>query len=246
MPRFFVSPDAFSEGTVCLSGEDAHHISYSLRMAVGDEITVADGEGQVYLCRITAMDGTSVCAALLAPVAEQGESPVEIHLFQAYPKADKLEFIIQKAVELGASAITPFESERCIKRPRADKVAHILERQQKIAAEAAKQCGRATLPTVATPISFAEMLKAAAAYPLVLFCHPDSDTVSLRQVIAEHPTLSRVALVVGSEGGFSPEEVRRAKEAGFVLTSLGERVLRCETAPLYLLSALSYAYELPR
>ncbi len=246
MPRFFVSPTAFADGRVCLSGEDAHHISYSLRMAVGDEITVADGEGRVYLCRIAAMDGTSVVADVMVPAAERGESPLEIHLFQAYPKADKLEFIIQKAVELGASAITPFESERCIKRPRADKVAHILERQQKIATEAAKQCGRATLPTVGAPLSFAAMLKAAEDYPLVLFCHPHSDALSLRTLLEKHPTLSRVALVVGSEGGFSPEEVQAAKERGFIITSLGERVLRCETAPLFLLSALSYAYELPR
>ena len=245
MPRFFVSPAAFTENTVRLSGEDAHHISYSLRMAVGDEITVANGEGGVYLCRISAMDGVSVLADIVAPVTQRGESPVEIHLFQAYPKADKLEFIIQKAVELGVSAITPFESERCIKRPRAEKVAHILERQQKIAAEAAKQCGRATLPTVHAPLSFSAMLKAAADYPLVLFAHPDSEAQPLRRVLASYPALSRVALVVGSEGGFSPDEVQAAKDAGFVVASLGERILRCETAPLFLLSTLAYKYELP-
>lgn len=244
MPRFFVEGSAMGEGCVTLTGDDAHHISYALRMAIGDEITVTDGKGHAYRCRLTAMDGVTVEAELLDAVDDGTESPVEIHLFQAYPKSDKLEFIIQKAVELGVSAITPFESERCIKRPKADKIAHLLERQQRIATEAAKQCGRAVLPTVNAPLSFSAMLKTAADYPLALFCHPSKATVSLRQTLAQNRDVRRIALVVGSEGGFSEEEVAAAKAAGLVPTSLGARVLRCETAPLFLLSALAYEFEL--
>ena len=245
MPRFFAQGSSIKEGCVTITGEDAHHISYALRMAVGDEITVADGAGSTYLCRIARMDGTTVSAEILSKVDDLAESPVEIHLFQAYPKSDKLEFIIQKAVELGVSAITPFESERCIKRPKADKIAHVLERQRRIATEAAKQSGRAVLPTVNAPISFDEMLKEAALYPLTLFAHPSDACVSLAKTFADHPNVRRIAVVVGSEGGFSEDELRMAMNAGFIPTSLGSRILRCETAPLFLLSAISYAYELP-
>lgn len=245
MPRFFVEDSAIKENVITLTGDDAHHISYALRMAVGDEITVTNGKGRAYLCRLAAMDGVTVEAEILGEADDRTESPVEIHLFQAYPKADKLEFIIQKAVELGVSLITPFESERCIKRPKADKVAHVLDRQRRIATEAAKQSGRAHLPTVNAPVSFSAMLNEASAYPLALFCHPSDATVSLRATLAEHKDVRRIAIVVGSEGGFSESEVAAAENAGLIPTSLGARVLRCETAPLFLLSAIAYEYELP-
>ena len=246
MPRFFIKTTAQLGDTLALTGDDAHHISYSLRMAAGEEITVTDALGCSYLCRLQSLDGVSVIAEVLSPLETTGESPVEVHLFQAYPKSDKLEFIIQKAVELGVSAITPFESERCIKRPKADKVEHNLQRQERIAVEAAKQCGRGILPKVFAPISFGEMLDAAQEYPLALFCHPDDDTLSLKQTLSSHADVRRIAIVVGSEGGFSEEEFKKAKERGLVPTSLGSRVLRCETAPLFLLTAISYEYELSK
>ena len=244
MPRFFIQETAEIGSTITLTGDDAHHISYSLRMASGEEITITDGAGNGFLCRLDTLDGTRVTASVLSKIENAGESPIEVHLFQAYPKSDKLELIIQKAVELGVSAITPFESERCIKRPKADKIEHHLQRQEKIAVEAAKQCGRGVLPKVYAPISFDEMLKEAASYPLALFCHPSGDTVSLKATLKAHPDVRRIAIVVGSEGGFSETEFERAKKEGLIPTGLGARVLRCETAPMFLLSAISYAYEL--
>ena len=244
MPRFFIKESASLGGTVALSKEDAHHVSYSLRMAVGDEISVIDGKGNGYLCALAALDGTTATATVLSPLDGTGESPVEVHLLQAYPKSDKLEMIIQKAVELGVSEITPFESERCVKRPQADKVARNLERQQRIADEAAKQCQRGALPKINAPISFDAMLDVAAGYPLALFCHPAEGTVSLKTTLASHREARRIAIVVGSEGGFSPAEFEKAKERGLVPTGLGKRIMRCETAPLFLLSAIAYAYEL--
>ena len=244
MPRFFIQGSHALGDEIELSRDDAHHISYSLRMAVGDEITVTDEAGNSYLCHLSSLDGTRVLATVESPLFSSGESPVEVHLFQAYPKSDKLEFIIQKAVELGVSAITPFESERCIKRPKADRVEHILQRQEKIALEAAKQCERGVLPKVFAPISFDAMLAKAKEYPLALFCHPSKDTVSLKETLAKNANATRIAIVVGSEGGFSEEEFERAKAAGLLPTSLGTRILRCETAPLFLLSAISYEYEM--
>ncbi len=244
MPRFFVPDSGFSENTVTITGSDARHISFALRMAAGEEITVCDMKGQTHLCRLEALDGETVSAVILETVPSENESPVRIHLFQAYPKADKLEFIVQKAVELGAAAITPFESERCIKRPKADKIAHVTERQSKIAAEAAKQCGRSVLPAVHAPISFEEMIREASRYPLCLFCYEGEGTRSLKEICAEHPEAREIALVIGSEGGFSAREAQAARDARMQMTGLGKRILRCETAPLFALSAISCLYEL--
>ncbi|MBO5754950.1 MAG: 16S rRNA (uracil(1498)-N(3))-methyltransferase [Clostridia bacterium] len=244
MPRFFLSTPMAVGDTVTLTGDDAKHISFSLRMAAGEEVTLLDGDGHVYRARLTALDGTAVKAEILCPLSAEAESPVRIHLFQAYPKSDKLETIIQKAVELGVSAVTPFESERCIKRPKADKVAHVTERHNRIAKEAAGQSGRDRLPTVHAPISFSEMLKKAAAFPLCLFCYEGGGTHSLKEICAAHPDTREIAVVVGSEGGFSEREAEAAAAAGLAMTGLGKRILRCETAPLYALSALSFFYEL--
>ena len=244
MPRFFVSKSDISDGTVAITGADAHHLAYSLRMAVGDELSVLDGEGWEYLCRLSFTDGKRAEAEILEKRPALGESPVFIHLFQGYPKSDKLEFIIQKAVELGVSAITPFESTFCVKRPKSDKIDAKRERHERIATEAAKQCGRGILPAVGAPLSFDAMVKAAARYPLALFCYEGEGTVSLKDVLSAHPDAKEIAVVVGSEGGFSEKEAEAARTAGLILTGLGKRILRCETAPLCVLSAISYAYEL--
>ena len=244
MPRFFVPSTGFSGDTDTISGADAHHISFALRMAAGEEITVCDMKGGVHRCVLASLDGEVVTAKMIETVTEHTESPLSIHLFQAYPKSDKLELIVQKAVELGVKEITPFESERVIKWPKSDKLAHVTERHNKIAAEAAKQCGRAVLPRVNTPISFADMIAAAGKYELCLFCYEGDGTRSLKEICAEHPHVEHVAVIVGSEGGFSLKEAEQAAAAGFAMTGLGKRILRCETAPLYVLSALSCLYEL--
>jgi 16S rRNA (uracil1498-N3)-methyltransferase len=244
MPRFFLSAPITVGDAVTLTGDDAKHISYSLRMAVGEELTLLDGEGGVFRARLSALDGTSVEAEVLEALPAKAESPVRIHLYQAYPKSDKLETIIQKAVELGASAVTPFESERCVKRPKADKVAHVTERHNRIAREAAGQSGRDRLPTVHTPISFDEMIKEASRFPLCLFCYEGEGTLSIKEICTSHPNAREIAVVVGSEGGFSVKESEAARASGLAMTGLGNRILRCETAPLYALSALSFFYEL--
>ena len=244
MPRFFVPTAGFSDGTVTITGSDAHHISFALRMAAGETITVCDMKGGVHTCTLVSLDGETVVARIEESTSSKTESPVEIHLFQAYPKADKLETIIQKSVERGVYEITPFESERVIKRPKAEKLDRLLERQNKIAAEAAKQCGRGILPRVNAPISYKEMLEEAAKYPLCLFCYEGDGTESIKEICLKNPDVRRIALVVGSEGGFSAKEAEAARESGLLLTGLGKRILRCETAPLDALSAISCLYEL--
>ena len=246
MPRFFVTPDKIQDGIAVLEGDGAHHISYALRMAVGEEITLCDGQGSTYRCRLLEMDGETVKATVLEKIQDDGELPTKIYLYQGYPKADKLEFIIQKAVEIGAHAVIPFESSRCIKRPKADKIEHTVSRQNKIAQEAAKQCGRAILPTVTPPVSFSEMLAECKKHSLALFCYEGKGPLFIRERLKALPKDAlpdSIAVVIGSEGGFSPEEAKEAEKAGLLMTGLGGRILRCETASLYALSVISSFLE---
>ena len=243
MPRFFVSKNAICDGYVTLTGDDAFHISRSLRMAPGETVTVADGEGAVYTATITEFTKDTVTASLSAPLAVSGEMPCDVHLYQAFPKGDKWETIIMKAVELGATVITPFLSERCIKRPHAEKIDALLLRWNRIAEEAAKQCGRARLPRVTAPLSFSEMLTEATCDKTAFFCYENEDACTLREALTKTSPV-RAALIVGSEGGFSPKEAKAAIEAGALSVGLGPRILRCETAALYALSCFSYHFEL--
>lgn len=244
MPRFFVEGDQIADGVIYIEGDDARHIARALRMAVGDGVTVCDGEGTVYECELTRIRDEQCECRVVTSSAVKTESPIEITLYMAFPKGDKLETVIQKAVELGASCIVPFESSRCIKRPKADKIDKQTCRYTRIAHEAAKQCGRACLPTVSEPVGFKEMLDLAGEADAVLFCYEGEGTVSLRKYLESIEAPRTMAVIVGSEGGFSEEEARACCERGFISVNLGPRILRCETAPSYVLSNVSYRFEL--
>ena len=244
MPRFFVERENIDKeaGRVTIT-DDAHHIARSLRMAVGDTVIVCDGSSCEYVCTLSRIrDDECICDIVSSGIGA-GESPVEITLCMAYPKGDKLETVIQKAVELGAARIIPFESSRCIKRPKAEKIDKVTSRLQRIAEEAAKQCGRARIPDVSQPMSYREMLREIGNVELKLFCYEGEDEVSLSKVLEEKKNTKKIAVIVGSEGGFSRDEAEIARNDGCVSVSLGKRILRCETAPSYVLSVLSYVYE---
>lgn len=243
MPRFFTPTENFDGNTVRITGEDAYHIARALRMAVGDSVTVADMQGREHSCRLTKIRDDVCECEILATTVGKTESPVEITLFMGYPKGDKLEVVIQKAVELGAARIVPFESSRCIKRPRQDKAEKQGARLSRIAEEAAKQCGRSRLAEVMPPVSYKAMLDMAKESELALFCYEGDGTESLKKVIDGQRAKS-ISVVVGCEGGFSIEEASLAKDAGLIPVNLGPRILRCETAPTYVLACISYAYEL--
>ena len=162
-----------------------------------------------------------------------------------YPKSDKLETVIQKAVELGADKIIPFISSRCIKCPSKEKEGAKLVRLNRIAEEAAKQSGRGIIPQVLSTLTFDEIVSMAKSFDLPLFCYEGAEAKSLKEILGEASELpQKICAVVGSEGGFSPEEARLARDSGFIIANLGPRILRCETAPDYVLSALSYHFEL--
>ena len=242
MPRFFVTKEMIPDGFATISGNDAYHIGRSLRMAVGDEIYVSDGEGKEYLAKLTKIRDDECIAEILSESASS-EPEMSITLYMAYPKGDKLETVIQKAVELGATRIVPFESSRCIKRPKADKVAKQGERLSKIAEEAAKQCGRSIVPEVSLPLSFSAMLMDASSAELKLICYEKESDLSIKSLLSETRPKS-IAIIIGCEGGFSPEEVEEAINVGCHSVTLGKRILRCETAPSAVLSMILYQYEM--
>ena len=247
MPRFFVRQDQIIEEEITVLGEDAHHIARSLRMAVGEELTVCDMQGNEYQGPIVRFDeDRAVVMRVVSCRASVNEPPCVIRLFQALPKGDKMDTVIQKAVECGVGEIIPFESERCVVKAKADGEARKTERRRRIATEAAKQCGRSVIPDARATVSFSEMLTMAAQSDLGLFCYEGDGTRPLGAVLKEATEggFSSVSVVIGSEGGFSIREADAAKKAGLCMTGLGRRILRTETASGFVLACLCCATEL--
>ena len=253
MPRFFVQASAISGDTVTLTGDNAHHAAYSLRLAPGDRIQVCDQQ-TAYLCEMVSFDSDSATARILSAKPIDTEPPFIARLYQALPKGDKLDTVIQKAVECGVYEVIPFESSRCIVRAKPEAEARKTERRCRIAEEAAKQCGRGVIPTVKPTVTFAEALQLAEGADLALFCYEGAEVTPLPAILEmASPSLDaaraegrtpEIAIFVGSEGGFSPEEAAAARRAGFAMTGLGKRILRTETASGFVLSCLIYALEL--
>ena len=244
MPRFFIPPSAIDGEVAYITGDDARHIARSLRMAVGDLVDLSDGVGNDYTARLVRIRDEECAAEICERHEAERESPVKITLYMAMPKGDKLEQVTQKAVELGAAEIVPFESERCIKRPAADKIAKITNRLSRIALEAAKQCGRSRLTIVRPICRLSDVLSELGGYSLVLFCYEAERAVSIKEALERADKPESIAVIVGAEGGFSESEAEKIVGAGAVSVTLGRRILRCETAPDYALAAISYAYEL--
>ncbi len=249
MPRFFVDAEQIGSDTVVLTGDDAHHLSRSLRMATGEQITVCDGAGTDLLCELSAFLPDRVEAKILERRPSSAEPPYRVMLYQALPKGDKFDSIIQKAVECGVWSVTPFESERCIARLREEDQAKKTARRNRIALEAAKQCGRGIIPQVKAGLSFREALQQAAEADLGLFCYEGERTRSLAHALQKASELLRgkkspvISVMVGSEGGFSEAEARAATDAGLLSVGLGPRILRTETVAAVVLGCLSFSLE---
>lgn len=247
MPRFFVQQNQIEDNYITISGEDAHHISRSLRMAAGEHITVSDMNKNEYDCILEVFADGYVKAKIVDKYVSSAELPIKIHLYQALPKGDKLDFIIQKAVECGAYDITPFESEYCVVKVKKDAEERKTERRNKIAYEAAKQCGRGIIPRVLPTVSFDALINDVSTCDAVLFCYEGTGTDRFGKIlksIKAEKSLSDIAVIIGSEGGFSKKEATLASEHGFYLIGLGKRILRAETAAIFALSCLVYEFEL--
>ena len=236
MVRFFVSPEELEGEYLTLTGENAQHAKV-LRLKAGEQVLVCDGEGRECLCEI-ADSGFEL--KILERRASTTEAAVQVSVYMAFPKADKLEHVIQKATELGAYEIVAFPSGRCVSRPDEKSLKKKLERWQKIAASAAEQSGRGRVPEVIVLPSYKAALERASQADKSLMFYENEHAVTLRMAL-ETGEWKTVSLLTGPEGGLEEKEVEQARAAGLEVCTLGSRILRCETAPLCALSAVMYA-----
>ncbi len=249
MPRFFITSaqTGVTDGgkkTVIILGDDASHITKSLRMKEGDGLVVCDMAGVEYDCVITSV-GESVSADVISERKSDSEPPYKAVLYQALIKGDKFDTVVQKAVECGVSKIVPVLTERCVVRLTKQECEKKRARWQRIADEAAKQCGRGALVEVCPMMTFREAVAAAAEADLSLFCYEAENGTTLKSALKEHDRIpDTVSFMIGSEGGFSVSEAETAKNAGMTPVGLGKRILRTETASGFVLSCLAYEYEL--
>lgn len=239
MPKFFVCPDEIRGGFLVLTGENAAHARV-LRIKPGDDVCVCDGSGCDYACRVSDVSPGQISLVVQHKTLSAAEPAVRCSVYMAYAKADKLEHVIQKATELGACEIVAFPSARCVSRPDEKTLAKKRERWQKIAASASEQSGRGKIPEVITAESFAYAVQRACACDLALFPYENEQQLSLRAAIGT-ADFHTVSVMTGPEGGFTPDEVALARQAGMQICSLGPRILRCETAPLCTLTAILFA-----
>ena len=237
MVRFFVEPEELSQELVVLTGENAQHARV-LRLKEGEQVLLCDGGGREALCVIQSTSGPEL--KVLEYMDSQTEAAVQVSVYMAFSKGDKLEHVIQKATELGAYEIVAFPSGRCVSRPDDKSLGKKLERWQKIAASAAEQSGRGRIPEVLTLGSYKEALERASKADKALLFYENERATTLRMAL-EEGTFRTVSLLTGPEGGLEEKEVRQAMEAGLRVCTLGKRILRCETAPLCALSAVMYA-----
>lgn len=247
MPRFYVEGCNAANKSITVTGEDVNHIKNVLRLKLGDEITVCDGAGTEYICRLAQIEKEYVVADIVDVQRNAAELPCRITLFQGMPKSDKFEFIIQKAVELGAVEIVPVMTKRTVVKLEDKKKAKRLERYHAIAQSAAKQSGRGVIPDVRDFMSFQQALTYAGGMDQILLPYESAEGMQYAKTVltetAKLPKNSRVGIFIGPEGGFATEEVEAARKSGAKVITLGNRILRTETAGLAVLSILMFAME---
>lgn len=237
MHRFFIPKEWIKQNKVSLQGEPAHQISHVLRLQPRDSVAVLDNSGWEYVVEIEKLNRELVQGSVVKKDFCPNEPAVKITLYQALLKIDKFEFVLQKGVEIGVSAFVPFLSERCVMRKPAESK---IERWKKIIQESAEQSGRALLPVLHPVVSFEEACRQASTPAILLWEEEKQQGLSQFLKSASFRKAQAIALFVGPEGGFPISEVKYAQAHGITPASLGNRVLRAETASLAAISAILY------
>ena len=239
MTRFFVAPEQMQPNFIVLTGENAAHAKV-LRLKCGEEVLVCDGMGNECVCTVSDFSDGQVSLVVSRRQHAKSEPRVRASIYMAFSKGDKLEHVIQKATELGAFEIVAFPSARCVSRPDDKSLSKKLDRWQKIAASAAEQSGRGIIPKIcALPSYRAALERAVQADKAILFY--ENEQATTLQMALQDADYQTISLLTGPEGGLEEREVETAKEMGLEVCTLGNRILRCETAPLCALSAVMYA-----
>ncbi len=243
-PRFFVLSEGINGSVITLDGESAQHISRSLRMRVGEKIVVCDENKNEYECELVVFTSDTVEAKIVDMRRSVSEPLYNAVVYQACPKGDKMDSIVQKAVELGACGIVAFVSDRCIAKYDSISFPKKCARWQKIALEAAKQSGRGSVPFVRWLPDTKQAVLEASKSDLAFVCYEEEDEFTLKELLKRDRETQSISFIIGPEGGLSSSEVDMCRENGIPAVNLGKRILRTETASSYVLSCLSYEMEL--
>jgi len=239
MPRFYVPNPSIQDELLKIEGEEVKHIRKVLRLKAGDKIVVFNGLGKEYEGTILEEKPSSVLVKVQDIFFPQKDSPLEVTLAQSLLKGEKMDFLIQKATELGVREIVPFFSSRSVPLLERSRRQQRRRRWERIAVEASKQCGRGLVPKIESLKEYSEMLQIASPHGLRLILW-ERDGIKLKEVLETSGERVKIFFVVGPEGGFSREEVDEAERSGFTPVILGRRILRAETASLCVLSILQY------
>lgn len=248
MQHFFVPPSQVGETEIVITGSDVNHMKNVLRMKNGEELSVSDGNNCRYLCRVREYcvdkGREEAVLTILKKQENDTELPSKLYLFQGLPKQDKMEFIIQKAVELGIYQIVPVVTKRCVVKLDEKKIQNKTKRWQEIAKSAAKQSGRGLVPEIRKVMPWKEALKAAGELDVLLIPYELAEGMTrTKDILASIRPGQSVGIFIGPEGGFEKEEVGEALEAGAEAITLGRRILRTETAGITTLSVLMFQLE---
>lgn len=237
MAKFFMAGTNLMDGTAIIRGRDAEHIRV-LRMKPGEDVIICDGAGKDYKCRLVKVAEFESEAEILEVVPCPAEPSVNALVLAGLPKGERADFLVQKCTEAGAAEIVFFSCTRCV--AKAVNMERKLERWQRIAEEAAKQSGRGIIPAVGFLDDYGEVLNRAVHCELGLFMYEAGDRITIREAVEQAQEVHTAAIITGPEGGFEPFEADLARKVGLNICSMGERILRCETAPVIALTALMY------
>ncbi len=248
MPKFFVNQDQIQDDKIIITGQDVKHIKKVLRAKIGEVLEICNiVSNENYLCNITKIENEEIECTIKQNLETEAESNIQVTIFQGLPKADKMEYIIQKSVEIGGYDITPVEMKRCVvKLDEKDKVKRVI-RWQKISEVAAKQCGRDIIPKINNIINIKKLCELIKNYDIVLLAYEKEKENTLKEQLKNIKEMNenkiKIGIVIGPEGGIEEQEVKSLQENGVKVITLGKRILRTETVALNVLSIIMYELE---
>lgn len=250
MPKFFVKNEQINNDNIIIVGQDVNHIKRVLRAKIGDEFFICNSEnGENFRCNVIEINENDILCEIIEKIENKTESNIQVSIFQALPKSDKMEYIIQKSVELGVYDITPVEMKRCIVKLNDKEKLKKIQRWQKISEVAAKQCGRDLIPEIKNIINVKKFVDTIKDYDNVLVAYENEKTNTLKEQLNNiknnysKDDIIKIAIVIGPEGGLEPDDVELLKNNGANIITLGKRILRTETVALNVLSIIMYELE---
>ena len=248
MPKFFVTTNQIEGNTIIIQNEDVNHIKNVLRAKIDDTIDICDCQtSKNYICKIEQIEEKNIYCHIVEEIASNVEPHIQVSIFQGLPKADKMELVIQKSVELGVYDITPVEMKRCIVKINAKDESKKIQRWQKISEGAAKQSGRDRIPTIHPVINIHTLCENIKEYDFVLVAYENEKVNTLKQELKnikqDQNKQMKIAIIIGPEGGIDKEEIAKLEEQNAKIITLGNRILRTETVALNMLSVIMYELD---